>query len=222
MAGGNGEAAGSRRADDGARRCVLLVEDDHLEARAMARLLSILSHHIEVVVAERFEVAVRRVAATAPCSWVAAIVDVGLPDGCGLDLTRTLRVMVPGLPVLVTTGGDARELANRAVESDAQFAFKPVSRTALEAFVARAIGNRGDRRVDAAVSALARARGLSKCESRLVRLASQKVRRSRLAAVLGLGENTVKSQIRSLLAKCEAETLDDVVHEILHASLARD
>ncbi len=39
-----------------------------------------------------------------------AFVDCHLPDVCGADLCATLRVLAPGLPLLITSGRDQRAL----------------------------------------------------------------------------------------------------------------
>ena len=52
---------------------------------------------------------------------------------------------------------------------------------------------------------------LSLRESQILAFASEGIPRSRLADVMGISENTVKSQVRSLLEKLEKQALADVV-----------
>jgi DNA-binding NarL/FixJ family response regulator len=48
------------------------------------------------------------------------VVDVQLPDMNGVDLVAALCARLPGLPVIVASGHDDRELARRAYEAGAR------------------------------------------------------------------------------------------------------
>lgn len=55
-----------------------------------------------------------------------AFVDCHLPDVCGADLCATLRVLAPGLPLLITSGRDQRALeASLAAGGPTGFLPKP-------------------------------------------------------------------------------------------------
>lgn len=213
---GSEAAAQGNLAGRGEVGAMLIVDDDGLAARAIHRVVS---RHAPTVVTHRMSAALDAVRRREPTSWAAAIVDIGLPDGSGIELTRVLRMLVPGLPVLVITGADTRESANDALEAGAQFAYKPMPMRALDAFVEQAIEGRPDSRVEAAVRALARQRALSDRETHLVRLASRGATRGELAERLAVSENTVKTHVRSVLLKCDAESLDAVVRHVLHGAL---
>lgn len=189
-------------------------------ARAIGRVLA--RDHRTVVVAGGVAVALELFQARIAASWIGVIIDVGLPDGCGLELARTLLALVPGLPVLVITGADTRAAANAAVEAGAQFAFKPLTRKTLQAFVGDALASRRRGRLDAVLARLRRARDLGDRETELVELAVYGVSRADLAARLCVTENTVKSQVRSVLVKCDAATLDELVQRVLRSALAWD
>lgn len=200
------------------RNLVLIVEDDVHVARALERVVR---RHVDVAVVDAAAAALDRVQSEVDAEWVGAIVDVGLPDRSGLELAIALRAASPNLALLVITGSDTREAANVAVEAGAQFAFKPVSSATLDAFVSRSIAGRPQARIEAEVRSLARESALSDREEELVRVAARGVERAQLAARLDVSENTVKTQVRSVLTKCGAETLEDLVRRVLRGAMAR-
>jgi DNA-binding NarL/FixJ family response regulator len=67
--------------------------------------------------------------------WSAIVIDVGLPDGSGLDVLTRLRASRSTTPVLVLTGDSEPESINRACELGANFAVKPASTSLIEAFI---------------------------------------------------------------------------------------
>jgi len=60
---------------------------------------------------------------------VAAIVDLGLPDGNGLDVVTALRRRSPDMPILVLTGSNDPATINHAQLLRAEYVVKPSSRT---------------------------------------------------------------------------------------------
>jgi two-component system catabolic regulation response regulator CreB len=77
-------------------RSLLLVEDDPAIARAAAYALEREGFSVDHVSLVRDA---RQRLATAP--YAAAILDIGLPDGSGLDLCRDLRQQYPALPLII-------------------------------------------------------------------------------------------------------------------------
>src|SRR5207248_11713280 len=77
----------------------LRVEDDPAIARAIGRLLakSRPTHHVS-------RVAEAKAALEDATSWTGLVVDIGLPDGSGLDVLSAAREKWPTLPALVLTG----------------------------------------------------------------------------------------------------------------------
>lgn len=78
---------------------ILLVEDHESTARVMVRLLNILGH--EVQSADSVQGALK---AADEHSFDMVISDLGLPDGTGLDLMRTLREKYAALRGIALTG----------------------------------------------------------------------------------------------------------------------
>jgi DNA-binding NarL/FixJ family response regulator len=112
----------------------LLVEDDTVLARWTARMLERFGAvHVAGTVAEA------RLAIDAR-SWSALFVDVGLPDGSGLDAIAYARASQKWVPALVLTGRGDAATANRAFELGVPLVRKPVEVPLIEAFL-RAVKN---------------------------------------------------------------------------------
>jgi signal transduction histidine kinase len=118
----------------------LIVEDDDQIARGLARDLK---RHGDVRVAGTMHEADRAIADT---RWSGLVVDVGLPDGSGLDLLERLRVAGDTTPTLVLTGFPHRDVIERAQRLNAHYAAKPLSPAGLEAFARWALQQASVRR----------------------------------------------------------------------------
>jgi two-component system, OmpR family, catabolic regulation response regulator CreB len=78
---------------------ILLLEDDPAIARTVSYALAREGWTVEHVLLVRDAAA--RLAV--PGAYQAAVLDVGLPDGSGLDLCRQLRALQPALPIVLLT-----------------------------------------------------------------------------------------------------------------------
>jgi DNA-binding response OmpR family regulator len=114
---------------------LLLVEDDPDIALLLRMCLDLSTYQIEV--APDLATARGRLARQRPDL---VILDVGLPDGNGLDLCREVKAAHPGLPVLVLTALSRRvrdlEARARGCGADA-FVEKPFDPDALQATARR-------------------------------------------------------------------------------------
>jgi len=196
---------------------VLLVEDSHSVAASLTRALARYAP-VRRATCIREGLAELRVPER---RWLAAIVDIGLPDGSGLDLARRLVGDPHRMPTLVITGAEERHLANDAHASGAHFVFKPVRLADVEAFMDRVYGAQPTARVAAALEKYAADANLSVREREIVQLAIDGVARGELSAHLDRSGSTVKTQIRSLLNKTGAADLPAVVREVLEAAMKR-
>lgn len=196
---------------------VLVVEDDDAVAGALRRAAE---RHAQTRRARGLSqaLAVLREPGT---ELRAAIIDVGLVDGSGLDLARSLRRKHPSVPLLVITGQDTRALANEAQLAGAHFAYKPITSTDVDAFLFRALAEAPDARLASALSALAAQAGLSEREAELVERTLAGVSRAELAEAQGVKETTIKTQIRCVLTKTGEATLDAVARRVLAAAIVR-
>lgn len=96
---------------------VLLVEDNQVEARLVREYLSEAgSDYFEVTHAERLEESLRHIN---DAEFDAILLDLGLPDGHGLDALEHVAKAC-GTPVVILTGSYDQELAVRAIRKGAQ------------------------------------------------------------------------------------------------------
>jgi DNA-binding response OmpR family regulator len=117
---------------------VLLVEDSERVATVVERALRAAGHSVTVVA----DCAAAR-SALEHAKHDAAIIDVGLPDGSGVDLCREARARGHDLPILILTALNGVE--DRVVGLDAgadDYLGKPFATAELIARV-RALGRRG-------------------------------------------------------------------------------
>ena len=189
----------------------LVVEDDVFAARTFVGLIQ------GVAEAQSVSTIADAVVALDARLWTGCIVDVLLPDGSGLDLLERIRADRRTVPVLIVTGSHDTNVANRAHRLDAACVFKPDVVTDLRVFITRAITARSDveARTAAAVRSLGASFDLSRREIEVVELVTLGVSRERLADVLGVSENTVKTTVRHLLSKFREANVEGVARAVL-------
>ncbi|MCA9674431.1 MAG: response regulator transcription factor [Kofleriaceae bacterium] len=144
----------------------------------------------------------------------AAIVDVGLPDGDGLEVVARLRARFADLPILVLTGSMEPATINRAQLLHAEYVVKPFFTDNVAKFIQRALQRSSSvdkERLQGVVAQITREQRLSAREAQILIFAVEGVPRRHIADVLGVSENTVKSQVRSLLEKVGKQTLSEAV-----------
>jgi DNA-binding NarL/FixJ family response regulator len=141
---------------------------------------------------------------------------------------HALRSSVPCLPVLalcrpptVPSLRTSWQLINTAQRLGVELAQLPVHVPNLMSFVQRALSasflpHDGVARV---VSELARARELSAREVQILAYCLGNEPRHRVRRRLGIAENTLKTQIRSLLRKCDERSVDALAKNVLRAAL---
>jgi DNA-binding NarL/FixJ family response regulator len=179
--------------------------------------------HSEVPIVPAHTEAEARVALTRTWQWCGAVMDLALLEGCGLELTTAFRSVAACAPVLVLSDTPSPEVVNRASACQAFHAMKPASHGNLCAFLEQIRRHDALLRhdLDAIVGRFAEEHGLTRGERRILALSVRGTSRKELAAELGVAENTVKSQTRALLRKCEsAEQMGDVVREIWRRAFA--
>lgn len=112
---------------------VLIVEDDVRITRAFERLVGKL---VRVAAASSAKDAK---ALFSSHVWAALIVDIGLPDGTGLDVLADARARGFAGPALVFSGHHDAEEINRAFALDAQYLVKPATGAVLRTFIEKAV-----------------------------------------------------------------------------------
>ena len=199
----------------------LIVEDDPMGARSLERALR---PHGRAVIATTIAQAKRQLWALS--HWAALFVDVCLPDGNGLDVLSDARARYPQTPAMVLTGFLDSEIATRAYDLRAVVLPKPWTRERLEAFVLAAksptrstdIPTPKPRTLDEAVEMFASRACLPTAELDILRrlVAGETVHG--IAAARGTSELTVRTQIASLRARADADSVAGLLLALLHAS----
>lgn len=190
----------------------LIVEDEAPFARALTRQVE---EHRPVTWASTLAIA--REEFSRRDDWTGIFLDLMLPDGHGLDLLVEIRERLPLLPVLVLTGELSREVVNRVQRLDADYVCKPAARENLELFMRNAIAQepveRGE--VGRRIGQLMEEVRLTRREAELLGFAMDGLSRRQLAETMGVAENTVKAQIRSILRKTNARSLATLAQNVL-------
>ncbi len=117
---------------------LLVVEDDPRLRRLLARLLTVDRHVVE----EAGDASGALELARLTNGLDGIILDVGLPDGSGLDVARTLRAEGSSIPILMLTARDAIDDRVRGLDAGADdYLVKPFAYEELAARL-RALGRR--------------------------------------------------------------------------------
>jgi len=194
----------------------LVVEDEPHAAENMVRLL-------QRVRPSQFALTIReaRQALSSRWDWTGLIVDIGLPDGSGLEVVRLARDRFPILPIMVLTGHHDRASINASHELRAEFVCKPASEGDLFGFVRRAVAFERvpDQRLAFLLDEVARRCTLSMRETEILAAALGSTTRAQLLEQFGVSDNTLKSQIRVLLRKTKHDSLDSLAKAVLREAL---
>ncbi len=190
----------------------LIVEDEPTLARTLARTFG---RHgpVEVV----HSMAAARETLKTHEAWTGVVLDLILPDGYGLDLLSEIRQNHGGLPVLVLTGELNRDVVNKVQTMRGEYVCKPASADNLNPFIQRALAQErvDDAAIGQRIEHLARQLKLTRRETELLTLSVDGLSRKELAQALGVAENTVKAQIRSLLKKSGARSLATLAQKVI-------
>jgi DNA-binding NarL/FixJ family response regulator len=146
----------------------------------------------------------------------AVIVERELRAGSGLDVATYARQAL-NLPTLLLSAQNTHRTVREAYQIGARYLCKPIEPPDVEMFVsaAAAQARRMDDSQRNALHALATRAALTPRETEVVQLALADVPRSHMAEAMGITESTLKFHIRSLLDKCEAKNVSELVRSIL-------
>jgi DNA-binding NarL/FixJ family response regulator len=153
--------------------------------------------------------------------WAGVIQELELADGSGLELLELVRGKYPLLPVLVLTRLAEPSAINRVHVLRAEYHCKPTHRRALRGFVQHAVAldRVRDGRVASIIDNYVQRFGLSPRETDLLAAAVAGTPRKTLADELGTTENTLKTQVRQLLRKCDQKSLEDLGRVVLREAI---
>jgi FixJ family two-component response regulator len=195
----------------------LVVEDDHGNAQTLMRLLRrFRATDVADSVWEARHVLFARK------RWTGVVVDIGLPDGSGLDVASHVRKHFPLLPVLMLTGRNDRVAINRAHELRAEYVVKPATEADLFGFIRRAVAFERvpDERLSWLIEELARNCELTPRETDVVAAVMANTPRERLLEQFQVTGNTLKSLVRHILRKTGHDSLDDLAKSLLYGALS--
>lgn len=194
----------------------LIVEDEPTLARTLARTFG-RHRSVEVV----HSMAAAREMLDGGRDWTGVVLDLILPDGYGLDLLADIRKEQGALPVLVLTGELNRDVVNKVQTLRGEYVCKPASAENLNPFIQRALAQESvdDAAIGQRIEHLARQLRLTRRETELLTLSVDGLSRKQLAEALGVAENTVKAQIRSLLKKSGARSLATLAQKVIKGAV---
>lgn len=187
----------------------LLVEDEAFVARALVR--RIIQRGLgECVIASTAKEGLTLLRDGS--SFHALVIDIGLPDGSGLDVLAAARSEAHALtPAIVRSGHLTRDFVDRATSLDARYLVKNTDNewNTLVLFLSDSISL--ERRVEIAV----RSRGLSKTQADIVKRRALGESRADIAEAHGTTNKTIKNQVASALERTGKPSLEDLVEAVL-------
>jgi FixJ family two-component response regulator len=181
-----------------------MVEDEEPQIRVLTRLLK-----------TRFQIESARTIAQAnalistPPPFAGVILDITLPDGSGIDLLAELRGKGLAAPVLILSGYFEKPLVARAQFLGAEYLPKPPDAGHMLAFAQRvsAFARSNDPRAQKFIETFARVHKLTGRQTEIVALAAANIPREEMLIRMGVGHETLKTQIRAVLRKSRDRTL---------------
>ena len=205
----------------------LIVEHDRVLRGVLARVVSRWAQEVALAGSVREA----RAALRSPVDLV--IADVRLPDGVGHWVFERALSIDPQ-PVLVAISGKASALEGYRLAEMGVGAFvpKPFSTRDLRRGVMEALGKSEaasaerpslrTRVVAAEGDRFAKEHELTRRQAEIVRVTLCGVSREELAGALGVSENTCKTIVRRLLARCRQHRLQDIVRIVLARVVERN
>jgi DNA-binding NarL/FixJ family response regulator len=157
-------------------------------------------------------------ALTREARWSGAIVALG-PEGPQRILA--IRKRAPMLPLLAVLDREHTRAVNVLQAHQVEAVVAPFEPSNIVGFVqhALAVGFMPDDRTARLVRWLSHERGLSAREVQLLSYCLGNEPRARVRRRLGITENTLKTQIKGLLRKCNERNLDTLAKNVLRAAL---
>ena len=192
--------------------CFLVVDDEPLSARSVARTLSRLG---AVDVAEsRAEACAKLDAARA---WTALVLDLRLTDGTGVEVLAHARRLNITAPALLLSGALEPVSINLAVPLDARVLAKPCEPDHLRQWAREAMlaSEEVPCRITKAVHELAAKHALTPAQTEILLGTVKGIDRSELMAARQVTENTHKTQVRAILRKTHTLSLGELRDRVL-------
>jgi DNA-binding NarL/FixJ family response regulator len=179
----------------------LIVEDTTRIASYLARIVR--SHGGEAVLARSAKEADTLLEETG--KWAGFLIDVGLPDGSGLEVLARARANYPGTPALILTGSVEREHINTAFDLNAHYVVKPPEKEHLERFFRDTASFNA--RLERTAKLWSTRFGLSASEIDILVRAANGQHREAIAKARESSKLTIKKHVANLLHKTNDSSL---------------
>lgn len=192
--------------------CFLVVDDEPLSARSIARTLSRLG--AIVIAGSKAEACARLDAAKA---WTALVLDLRLDDGTGLEVLAYARQEGIDAPALILSGALEPVAINRAFPLDARVLAKPCEPEHLRQWAKEAMlaSEEVPCRITKAVQELATKHALTPAQTEILLGTVKGIDRAELMASRKVTENTHKTQVRAILRKTRTMSLGELRDRVL-------
>jgi DNA-binding NarL/FixJ family response regulator len=203
-----------------AQEITCLIVDDHEVVREGLRLSLSRAPHIRVVgEAADGEAAVALAERRRPN---VVIMDVRMPGMDGLEATKELMEKVPDSSVLIFTAYSERSMLSRGLESGAKgYVLKEAPHETLLRAIEKVASGEGyvDPALMPALLTREREEMLTQREREILQLLADGMSNADVATRLFISQETVKSHVRHILAKLEADTRTHAVAIALRESI---
>lgn len=200
----------------------VIVVEDHALIRDGLRMLLATEREF-LLIGEAQSVAEARTVAAAKKPDL-AIIDIGLPDGDGLELANELIAADRMLRVLITTGDLSPATVGRALASKAH-AYVPKQHSADEFFKALHALRAGGRYLSPAVAASYATKNvnsplsqLTQREREIVSMIADAQSSKEIARTLDLSVGTVRKHRENLMAKLDVHSVAELIALVMKAS----
>jgi DNA-binding NarL/FixJ family response regulator len=206
---------------NGSREITCLIVDDHEVVREGLRLSLSRASHIRVIgEASDGESAVALTERRRPD---VVIMDVRMPGMDGLEATKLISEKVPETAVLIFTAYSERSLLSRGLESGAKgYILKEAPHQTLLRAIEKVAGGEGyvdPALMPAFLTGKGRDEMLTGREREILQLLADGMSNADVAKKLFISQETVKSHVRHILAKLEADTRTHAVAIALRESI---
>ena len=206
---------------NGSREITCLIVDDHEVVREGLRLSLSRASHIRVIgEASDGESAVALTERRRPD---VVIMDVRMPGMDGLEATKLISEKVPETAVLIFTAYSERSLLSRGLESGAKgYILKEAPHQTLLRAIEKVAGGEGyvdPALMPAFLTGKGRDEMLTGREREILQLLADSMSNADVAKKLFISQETVKSHVRHILAKLEADTRTHAVAIALRDSI---
>jgi DNA-binding NarL/FixJ family response regulator len=197
------------------QRLFLVVEDDPEVGGYLSELLA---RHGRPTIATSVRDAM--VALTKEPSWEAFFIDLGLPDGSGLEVLSVARNSHAETPALVLTGFSDPGAINAAYDLGAAYLIKPVEPARIEQFLW--LNESFSARLDSVARTWRERYRLSVAEWEILHRAASGESRAVIAAARSSSVLTVKKHVGNLLQKTDDTSLQEALNRLIRETADRE